>query len=223
MARRKALPKPQDFGFTTFAQIFSDRASIPGETPGSHESFHAAMMRTLMPFTPYEMVIAENLIAIEWELLQHRRMRDQSIRAAIQTAVCGAVVAKYKAAHKAEMKAALQEWCAAGNRAYDFSEEPFDQNAAAATGEDLAQRCIDPDLGVQTAAHAEIEKLGLHPLQLMGEAYREPGRSVTYHEEKIQELERRRRSVKEDYDRLQKVRPVEAQTDEVIEAEVLAS
>ena len=38
------------------------------------------MMLELAPATPYECVIAENLVALEWEMLQHRRMRNACIR-----------------------------------------------------------------------------------------------------------------------------------------------
>lgn len=44
----------------------------------------------------------------------------------------------------------------------------------------------------------------------MSEAYRTQNGSVTHHNIKIQELERRRREVKRDYDLLQKNRPAGA-------------
>lgn len=37
------------------------------------------MMRSLTSIPLYERVIAQNLITIEWELLQHRRMRDAGL------------------------------------------------------------------------------------------------------------------------------------------------
>ena len=48
----------------------------------------------------------------------------------------------------------------------------------------------------------------------MGEAYAHAESQADWHDAKIQDLERRRREVKGDYDRLQKTRPIEA---EVIE------
>jgi len=38
--------------------------------------FHAGLTQSLAPATPYEAVLAESLISIEWELLQHRRMHE---------------------------------------------------------------------------------------------------------------------------------------------------
>lgn len=51
--------------------------------------------------------------------------------------------------------------------------------------------------------------MGLDVVDLMGEAYRTSSEQVYYHDGRGQELERRRREVKRDFDALQKARPVE--------------
>ena len=60
--------------------------------------------------------------------------------------------------------------------------------------------------------------MGLQPIELMSEAYLNWQGPVPKHDEKIRELERRRREVKRDYDALQKARSVEA---DIPEAEVI--
>ena len=80
---------PTAFGLERFADLLPARDPIPGEDPGSFETFHAAMMASLVPFTPYECVIGENLVAIEWELAQHRRMRDAGLRDIIRSDLQG--------------------------------------------------------------------------------------------------------------------------------------
>jgi hypothetical protein len=87
---------------------------------------------------------------------------------------------------------------------------PFDEAAAKAAGLALAQRALSRDPEVQAAAYAEIAKLGRDPVDLMGEAYRTDGFDLRRHDGPIEELERRRREVKRDYDALQKARPLEA-------------
>ena len=211
----------QEFGLGSFAELLSDRAPIPGETSGSQASFRDALMRSLAPFTPYEMVISENLVAIEWELVQHRRMRDQSLRNGILQDLRKAIIGQCKVEHEVALDVAWEEWCTAGKDQDAFEQAPFDKEAAMARAEDLAQRSVDPDPVIAAAAHAEIEALGIDLLTLMGEAYRTTSRSVIHHELKIQELERRRRSVKADLDALQKVRPIDAELDEAPDAEVL--
>ena len=75
-----AVPDPHAFGLSSFAELLPARDPIIGEVPGAFARFHAVMMLELAPATPYECVIAENLIALEWEMLQHRRMRNTCIR-----------------------------------------------------------------------------------------------------------------------------------------------
>jgi hypothetical protein len=64
------------FGLASFADILPKREALIGEDPDAFDDFHAAMMETLGPTTPYECVIAEKLIDIEWETVQRRHMRQ---------------------------------------------------------------------------------------------------------------------------------------------------
>ncbi len=89
-----------------------------------------------------------------------------------------------------------------------------DLRAALKAFEALADRAVSRDRSEQAGAYEEIAELGMEPLELMAEVYRSWEDSVTDHDKKAQELERRRREVKRDYDALVKARPVDA---EVIE------
>jgi len=78
----------------------------------------------------------------------------------------------------------------------------------------LAQNAVSRDPDTFHAACAEIEGMGLDVVELMSDAYRSHKNAVTRHEDKLPDLERRRREVMRDYDALQRARPIEA---EVIE------
>jgi len=204
-------PDPARFNLTSFAELLPVRDHIIGEDLGSFGGFHAGMMHSLAPLTPYEGVIAENLIAIEWELLQHRRMRDASLRKIIQMSIRAAVVAREKAAVD-ETWALIRK--ADGTQIDETKPIAFDQDAAEIMSLELAQRAVSRKPAEFAAACEEIEAMGLSVVELMGQAYRTNDWSVSGHEEKLQELERRRREVRRDFDGLQKARPIEA---EVIE------
>lgn len=212
MPSHVALQDPGRFGLESFAQILAARDPILGEDPGSFDTFHDGMMASLAPLTPYECVIAENLVAIEWELLQHRRMRDICIRQPIREAIRKAVIAQHSAAHEAALDAAFERFIEAGGdeNAWDEPFE-FDADAAARAGEELAARAVSPDRDAQAKAHGEITALGLQPFELMSEAYNGVTVPIARHEAKIQDLERRRREVKRDFDSLQKARPLEGE------------
>ncbi len=208
-------PDPTRFGLASFADLLPAREHIVGEDLGSFDGFHDGMMRSLAPITPYECVIAENLIAIEWEIVQHRRMRDVGLRQNIREAIQSAVINRQEYLHETEMETAWEKHVAKGGDEDDW-EDPFDfdEDAAGVEGEDLAKRTVSQDLNTREQAYAEIRELGLEPVELMGEAYRSYESPITNHEKKLPELERRRREVKRDFDMLQRARPLEA---EVIE------
>ena len=204
-------PDPARFNLASFADLLPSRAPIIGEDPGSFEGFHAGMMQSLLPMTPYEGVIAENLIAIEWELLQHRRMRDAGLRRVVRDRVSEAVVKREEAAHDAKLDEAWDAHEAEGGTEDDWEDDFFfDEEAAREAGLTLAQNAVSRDPDTFQAACAEIEGMGLEVLALMSGAYLGYETAVTKHEDKLPELERRRREVMRDYDALQKARPVEA-------------
>ncbi len=215
MSRRISLPDPKRFDLASFADLLPDREPIIGEDPGSYDGFHEGVMQVLAPTTPYESVIAENLIAIEWELLQQRRMREADLRRLIRNEICSAVIAEAKATVEEELREARRAHYANGGDGDNwYPPFEFDEEAAESDGEAIAERAMSGDRTEQAAAYAEIAELGMKPVELMAEAYRTLGRSDNDYDRKMHDLERRRREVRRDYDALVNARPVDA---EVIE------
>lgn len=175
------------------------------------------MIAMLAPATPYEHVIAEELVDISWELLQHRRMRDTCIRREIHDRICAAVVAQREAAHEAAHEAAIEEalekHAEAGGSDRDW-EEPadFDRDAAARAAKAFAERAMSGDPKVRAKAEKEIAALGLKPVELMSLAYTAENVSLIQHQRQIEDLERRRRELKRDFDVLQKARSSDVRT-----------
>ena len=230
MSADTTLPDPARFNLPQFSDLLPARDPFIGEDPVSYQGLHAGLMQTLAPLTPYECVIAENLIAIEWELLQQRRMRETAIRQGAKEAVEKAVAAQRESEHEAaleeafEIHEAFEAEIEAGTKSAAQSEEPFDFDAvfgaefdaesAKAEGADLAARAVSRDSAVQADAWEEIAALGLDPVSVMSEAYaKEDDRArMRYdHDGKVQQLERRRREVKRDFDALQKTRQGQAE------------
>ena len=208
-------PDPARFDLSSFADLLPKRAPIVGEDAGSFEGFHAGMMHSLRPMTPYEGVIAENLIAIEWELLQHRRMRDAGLRQVVRDRVTKAVYKREGAARDDMRQEAWDEHVEKGGTEDDWEDPcPDDEDAQWELVQTLVQNAVSRDPDTFLAASAEIASMGIDLVSLMGEAYRSYEHSVTRHEDKMPELERRRREVMRDFEALRKARPVEA---EVIE------
>ena len=210
MAQDLTITPPSAFGLGHFADLLPVRDPIVGEEPGSFEGFRSGLMASLIPATPYECVVAENLVAIEWELLQQQRMRDAGLRRAIRWSIRAAVVEKMKADHETDLDVAFDRHVAAGLPEEVFVETKFDRERAEVAGDALAARAMSRDAEEAASACEEVTALGMDPLEVMAAAYRFAETPVTHHDAKLRELEMRRREVKRDFDALQRARPVEA-------------
>lgn len=212
MSNDLSPPNPDRFGIVSFSDFLPSRDPIIGEEPGSFDGFHEGMMASLAPITPYEAVIAENLIAIEWELPQHRRMREASMRRDIHNAIMDAVVKRHKSNFDDAVDDAWEEHLAIGGTEDDW-EYPFefDDDEAKKIGEDLVLRATSHEPNNQSEAYAEIQEMGMSPIEMMISAYVDYNRHSIKHDEKVRELERRRRDVMRDYQALQRSRPIEGE------------
>jgi hypothetical protein len=216
MNKKLKTPDPRDFNLESFGDLVSDKLSIVGEEAGAFEVFRAGMLASLAPMTPYECVIAENLIAIEWELFQQRRMREASLRETARQAIEAAVVSKMKSDYETKLDLAWEDHIASGGSKSDWREEgAFDGDAALDAANDLTLRALASQPEIRMEAYAQIASLGLEPIDLMGQAYRDHSNQAHVHDQKIQNLERRRREVKRDLDDLQRVRPFEGGFEEI--------
>ena len=202
---------PARFGLASFAEILPRRLRIVGEDHDSFETFHAGLMRSLAPMTPYECVVAENLVRIEWDLVQHGRMKEAALRRHTHEAIRDAFIALRRQAHGRKQDEAWTRHLDAGGSEEDWAPEPFDDVEAEEIGEHFARLAVSDDAKARRGVEDEITRLGLSPLDLMSEAYASAESHAHWHDAKIQDLERRRREVKSDYDRLQKTRPIEAE------------
>ena len=210
---------PGRFDLVSFADILPSREPIVGEAVGSYVMFHAGISQSLAPATPYECVMVENLIAIEWQLLQHRQIRDAGLRETIRKEICKVFLSTLEYRHQCAIDEDWERHCACGGTEEDWdAEEDFDEDAARDAGQDLAARATSLIPTVQASAYAEIEALGVTPFELMRLAYSKDSYTLLDHDAKIRELEQRRHQVMRDFDMLQGARRITA---EVMDAEVV--
>ena len=64
---------------------------LPDEDANSYEALREALLRDLSPSTPYEHVLAENLVTIEWEAVRYRKRRDDLLIASARDLAAFAV------------------------------------------------------------------------------------------------------------------------------------
>lgn len=207
---QNANPNPTDFALTSFADLLPKRIHVIGEDPGAFELFRSTLLAALAPMTAHECVVAENLVNIEWDILQHRKMAQAQIYSLISSEIQCAYYSWTFNIFEAEMERLWQEFRAAGKSEDDWKDPyEFDKDMAKTNSQDLVERAISSDLEVRKEAHEELKTIGLNPVYLMSEAHFNALKSIQ-HFEYIERLEKRRRFVKKDYDRLQELRPIEA-------------
>ena len=204
-----AHPEPARFGLASFMDLMPGKEPLPGQATSAFAPFKEGLLQALAPATPYEAVIAENLIALEWELMQHRRMRDRVLAGEVAEKIVEAYLHARHARHEEELDAEWDAWIAAGKDEDDFQDRPFDPGAACEEGKALAARAVARDPEIVAAAEAEIAALGMDVLALLAEIYVGMSNASRFHDKKIAELEGRRREVKRDLDALQAARPVD--------------
>lgn len=233
MSKNLTGPSPLSFGLKDFSDLIPERVQILGEDPADFLLFRESLTHSLMPATGHECLVAESIVDIEWELLQRRSMREAELRRGVQTAIKRAVVRSMRPdgddddelttdVRKLVIEV-IQTFAKGTGPDHDLDEQDdafpaFDEEAAQRVGKDLADRAVSQNAEIRGAAIRELEELGLSPLEAMSVAYADGSSRAAIHDEKIQELERRRRDVKRDYDALQRARPSAA---EIEEAEVI--
>lgn len=138
---------------------------------------------------------------------------NAGLRRVIRNSIRNAVIRRERVNHQVALEEAFDAHVSRGGSSYNW-EEPFsfNEDSAEEKADALASKAEPSRPQEFAAARAEIEELGLTPVELMGDAYQSSSRIVSKHEEKLQELERRRREVQRDFDALQKARPAAPDT-----------
>lgn len=149
----------RQYDLKDFAELLAPRDPIIGERPGSFEAIHVGLMASLAPATPYECVIAENLIAIAWELVQHRAMRENFLRRKVAAAVFRELVDLKTSEHNQVMDKAWEDFTSRGGDGGDW-EDPleFDREAAEAYADRLTNGATSPDISARHKAWEELRE-----------------------------------------------------------------
>ena len=210
---------PKQFGLTSFADLLAPRSSIPGQDPDTFEAVRAGIFASLAPVTPYECLIAENLVAIDWELLQHRRMRGDLLRQSVVSDVTKAAIDFKWKEYEVHWNADWKRHEEAGGTEDTWTEPPeFDEDAAVKGSSELLANAQASDPTTRAEALHQIQAMGINLSDVLSQAHLGaefgPQARAARLADEIVALEKRRREVLRDYAALTKIRPIEA---EVIE------
>ena len=178
---------------TDLAERFSVEDLLPGERTADREQLRMAHLAELAPETAYERSLANQLVEYEWEIERHRRLRNASFLADYRSLATNLLVKK-------EMQFRL--------RGEDIDEQSLL----------LARDLVTSDPDVRGQAETDfLELTGWESSHALAVATGR-ARSAFAHEEKIADLERRRRTLRKDYADLKEARASLIEDAEYVEA-----
>ncbi|WPZ31682.1 hypothetical protein T8A63_19475 (plasmid) [Sulfitobacter sp. OXR-159] len=180
-----ALPAPLDAQQELLDQI-PRLPILPGENAAAFEDLRQALLSELNPSSPYQMSLAENLIALEWEIHRHRSLSEGLLRKHFREAA--------QEVWEKDLLGAFSQFGEASSEAKDF-----------------AEGLLDPLSEQSATSLAWLEERNIGVSEIAAAAYENAGRALVPHETKLADLEIRRRRLREDYDRLKvaNTRPIE--------------
>jgi len=180
ISRTPDVQSPQDL----LRDIFSPNL-LPDESAESYEALRAALFSDLSPEAPYEHLLADQLVALEWDVLRHRRLRDSLLRAEFREQAVGVF-------YEGSVGRVNDAYSATGSR-----------NSAA--------QLVSRDPGTRETALSELSARQITPEEIMAKACQAIARDLEPHDNQIAEIEARRRRLREDYDRVKasRARPID--------------
>jgi len=187
---KKLAKTSSDKAHAELLQHFLPTQLLPDEDPETHRALSDAIFLNLMPGTPYERILAEQLVTLEWEALRHRRLRDSLLMAEFRDQSMGVF-------KEGEV-----------GRVYSFQQT---QNA-----KEMAFDLVGTNKNKRTKAMQALEAAQITPSEILAKAYKELAGSLDLHERHIAEIEVRRRKLRDDYDRLKTTRALPVEEAELV-------
>jgi len=171
-----------------------DQFLLPDESPEEYEALCKSLVKEFSPETGYQRLIVENLVQLEWELKRHRRLVASHVTIASAEAV---------GTEKSGAEKILWQM-----RKQIYGEEEEDQEEGEAEeGVDPTEALMSFDPTRWTEVNTSLKRQGGSLHAAVAKAYRARIEDIQYHEFRIADLERRRRSLLQDYSRLRGTRP----------------
>ena len=159
---KKLAKTSSDEAHAQLLQHFLPTQLLPDEDPKTHRVLRDALFLNLLPGTPYERILAEQLVTLEWEALRHRRLRDSLLMAEYRDQSVGVF-------QEGEV-----------GRVYSFQQT---KNA-----KEMAFDLVGTNKNKRTKAMQALEAAQITPSEILAKAYKELAGSLDLHERHIAEI-----------------------------------
>jgi hypothetical protein len=166
-------------------------AVLPDENADSFEYLRKALFQDLEPKSPYEQLLAEQMVALEWDAVRYRRLRDNLLKIEFRELSKGAFA----------------------RGAIGRVHSTLETEKSKAHVRDL----VAQDSDRRQSALTFLADFEITPSEIMAKAYQHVAKDLEVFERQIAETETRRRKLREDYDRVRGARAKKVEDAEVIE------
>jgi hypothetical protein len=160
---------------------------LPDEDIAAYKALRDSLLAEFAPQGAYQLSLAMNLVAIEWDIARHRRLMAATLREEFRRQSLG--VRDYGAPGKSQSYATTSD---------DFS---FGRGILAGSRDTIPV----------------LAKSGVTLSEITAAAMSSRLDAVGYHEGRIADLERRRRSLRDDYERLKAKRKPPEDIEDAVE------
>lgn len=217
MAEKKqnALPAPARFGLKQFSDVLSDPVILAGDETDRFEVFRDEIVRDLAPMTAHEAVHAEQIVNVEWDIQQHRVMRDTHLWRRIRAEAHKTMLTIRHEEYLRDVEEARVEFERnQPDPAYEAPEEfvprPFDEDRARVEADEFASKLVSNDPARRRHAWKVLQGYDYNPMVLKADAWRYLRDLLEHHDQRIRDLLNQRRELMRDLEALRKIRPVDA-------------
>ena len=199
---------PQELGLADFSDLFPERRPVIGEFTPAYDALRAELLRDLAPATSYELVLAHQIVDLNWTI------RARASSANVELATKSERALEIKLTHilerqlEREYNALLREFEAQGGDEEDF-DDPIDWDQIDRRIGAIMEGLKSRDPAAYRKACAEATELGVDPQLALSAQYLDNA-AYRRHAERLPDLEKRLRLLSQEYREVQRARPIEA-------------
>lgn len=210
---------PSDFGLNSFQELIYQPPSKAGDQLDDFDAFREALLTDLAPIRPHEAVMAENLVMIEWDIAQIIAQKRHIARSAIYDEITNQYVKVGRQAFANDERQKRID--AIGTDADIFEQLEYDNNYGRTFDQYNAEmNALQVITKLKSGKADQIEeaqaqiKVDLPSPELVLAVVYETGSKYRDLDDLLADLEKRRRRIMEDYNKLQSATAIDVRAAE---------
>ena len=210
---------PSDFGLNSFQELIYQPPNRAGDHFDDFEAFRDALLIDLAPMRPHEAVMAENIIMIEWDIAQIITQKRHIARSAIYDEITNQYVKVGRQAFANEERKKRID--ALGTDADIFEQLEYDNNYGRTFNQYNAEmNALQVITKLKSGKTDQIEqaqaqiKVDLPSPEMILAVVYETGSKYRDLDDVLSDLEKRRRRIMEDYNKLQSATAIDVKAAE---------